>query len=395
MSDKELEHKSGCGHDHSHDQELDRNELDAASKSLVDALRISFIILKLIMVVLVVMFIVSGIFRVEENEKALILRFGKFRGGQANLLGPGLEWAFPEPIDEIIKIPVTDVQTMEIDSFWYFETPQEKLGGRAFPQPTLDPVKDGYSLTRNDAALSGSMDFNIVHSKWKLNYRIGRPEKFFRNVYVRAPQPGETFFEAASETVEPLLKNIASNAIVTTMVRYSIDEAIVSEEKISSDVEEIVQDKLDAIECGIVVDSMQVSGRITWPRQVNEDFQASNKASNESQKLISEAKAYAKTILSEAEGASAQIIADAQADRMTVVETAKANAEYLEQLLPEYRKRPKLVLQKIYQDAIEEVLNNADEKIFIQPDISGQSREVRVQINRDPSIKKNKVETNK
>ena len=65
-----------------------------------------------------------------------------------------------------------------------------------------------------------------------------------------------------------------------------------------------------------------------------------------------------------------------------VVSNARANAEYLKVLLPEYRKHPELVIQKIYQDAIENILNNVDEK-FIIPD----GAEWRILINRDPTLK--------
>jgi regulator of protease activity HflC (stomatin/prohibitin superfamily) len=80
-------------------------------------------------------------------------------------------------------------------------------------------------------------------------------------------------------------------------------------------------------------------------------------------------------------------IADARAYRTTVVENAKANADYLERILPEYNKRPELVLQKIYQDTMEQVLENVEEKILVQPGQGDKEREFRVIINRDPKIK--------
>ena len=86
-------------------------------------------------------------------------------------------------------------------------------------------------------------------------------------------------------------------------------------------------------------------------------------------------------------GTGQEKIANARAYRTKVVETARANAEYLQQILPEYRKRPKLVIQKIYQDAIEYVLNNTDEKMIIQPTESTRGREIRIMLNRDPLIK--------
>ena len=83
------------------------DELDPAGQSLTNALRHSFVILKIIMVLLVVLFLFSGVFRVQPDEEALVLQFGRFRGeGEYRVLRPGLKFAFPEPISEVIRIPV-------------------------------------------------------------------------------------------------------------------------------------------------------------------------------------------------------------------------------------------------------------------------------------------------
>ena len=88
-------------------------------------------------------------------------------------------------------------------------------------------------------------------------------------------------------------------------------------------------------------------------------------------------------VLSQLKGTSQEKLADARAYRMRVVETARANAEYLAKMLPQYKKRPELVLQKIYQDAIGEVMENVDEKIFIQPSISNK-QDLRIWISKEP-----------
>ena len=88
-------------------------------------------------------------------------------------------------------------------------------------------------------------------------------------------------------------------------------------------------------------------------------------------------------------------IAEARSYRARVVETAKANADYLKRLLPEYRQRPELVVQKIYLDAMENILSNADEKFVIQTTKGSKGTQIRVLLNRDPSLKpkKNKEQT--
>jgi membrane protease subunit HflK len=366
----------------------------------------------------VVILIALQFFTVKPDEQALVLRFGKIQGiGEKRLLQPGLHWALV-PLDEVVRIPVKKVQLMPIDAFWYYQTEEEKLSGQSRsvrPTETLNPLRDGYCLTRNDTTEGvGGNDYNIVHSKWQLTYTIKDPELFFKNIWVKATAPGQTYADVLNQSISQLLQSQASDAIVATMVHYSIDDVIRSRGDISANVASLLQRKLDAIESGVRVDGMQLT-QATWPRQVDDAFVASIKASQESEKRVSEAKGYAENILNEAggpvvyqildqlknptmtpkeqdvlwselAGSAQEQIAQARAYRTSVVESAKANADYLRTILPEYSKRPTLVVQKIYQDTVENVLNNADEKIVLQPS-AGKTREVRILVNRDPKIK--------
>ena len=400
------------------------DELDAAGRTLSEALRVSFIILKVIMIVLVIAFLASGFRTVGSDEQALVLRFGKIRGvGEERILGPGLHWVFPYPIDEIVKIPVEKKVNLAIDSFWYFQTRRELLGEKTTrPPATLDPVLDGYCITRSEkqslaTAASDGSDYNIIHCKWQLTYQIDDPERFFRNVYVEDVKPGQIYFDVITGSVTPLLEDLIEDAVVTAMVNYSIDEVMFERvARVTEHVKKLLQDNLNKIDSGIKVVSVDLTKSIP-PRQVHGAFLASLKASQDRQKAISEAKTYAERTLSEAAGAVAdelfkvlkgktvseeeekflwdhlagaarEKIAQAQAYRTKVVENTKADAEYLQELLPEYRKHPKLLLQEIYFDAIEEVLTNADEKFIIQPTKGIKGHEIRVLINRDPTIKR-------
>ena len=200
------------------------------------------------------------------------------------------------------------------------------------------------------------------------------------------------------------------------MVNYTIEEAMFEKvASVSERVKERLQNKLNLLETGIKVVSIQIRD-ITWPRQVSAAFQASLTATQNKQKVISDAKLASERILNEtagpvaaellaslrdssfdrqkqeqlweqAAGRAQETVANARGYRTQVVESARADAEYLQRILPEYRKHPKLVIQRVYQDAIEQVLRDADEKTVIQPAQHGKSTEVRVLINRDPAIK--------
>jgi len=401
--------------------------LDTASRSLSEALRVSFMILKVIMVILVVAFLASGFKTINSDEEGLLLRFGKFKPvGEERVLKPGPHWVLPYPIDEVVRIPVEKKVNLAIRSFWYYQTESELLGETTKPKRVpekLDPVQDGYCLTRSEpldqpTGQASSNDYNIVHSKWQLTYQIYDAERFFRNVYVRDVKPGEVHFDVVTESVKPLLQSVLEDAVVTALVNYTIDEAIKSKERIPRHVQQLVQEKLDAIGSGIKVVSVYLT-EIRWPRQVDEAFEAFITASQESQRMISEARTEAENILNEAAGPVArqlyqalqdpnsseqdrellwaqlagkaqEILYQAQAYRTQVVKNAKASADYLRTLLPEYRKRPQLVIQRLYLDALESILNNDEiEKMFIQPTEGAAGKELRIMINRDPKLKRN------
>jgi regulator of protease activity HflC (stomatin/prohibitin superfamily) len=400
-----------------------RGAFDAAGSSLFEALRVSFIILKVIMIVLVALFLASGFKTVGSDEQALVLRFGKIRGvGDQRIRGPGLHWVFPYPIDTIVKIPVEKRTNLPINSFWYFQRPEEMLpeGPKNQPQvpTTLEPLRDGYCLTRSQKQeISGGdgSDYNIIHCKWQLMYKINDAERFFKNIHTDEVKPGQTYAEVIDSSIRPLLQSLFEDAVTAAIVNYTIDQALfLSQDRITSHIAKLLQERLDKIQSGITVVSVQLIDS-TWPRQVNDAFLASLRASQESQKAISQAKGYAENTINEAAGPVAgellaaienknlseneqellwsqlagqgrEKIAEATAYKTKTVESAKANAEYLQKILPEYRKRPKLVIHDIYEEAIKYVLNNVDEKIIIQP-TGGIKRELRVLINRDPAIK--------
>ncbi|MBN2182824.1 MAG: hypothetical protein JW715_13010 [Sedimentisphaerales bacterium] len=427
------------------------DDLDTAGKSLSEALRLSFIILKIIMIVLVVAFLASGFKTVGPDEQALVLRFGKIQGaGDERLLGPGPKWILPYPIDEIVKIPVEKTIHLSIDSFWYHESASERLSGQTRIRETdpLKPLEDGYCLTRGEQEINPALlseiqaegaeraqidsgnrrqsesgvegsDYNIVHTRWQLTYKIDNPERFFTNVQIRDIKPGEIYYDVIREELAPFLTSLFEDAVVQTMVNYTIDQAISSRDRIPRDVERFLQAKLDAIESGINVVSVQLTDS-TYPPQVKAAFEKSTLAMQQRDKVLNKAQEDAYLTLSQAAGpvarelyaalhdeaiseerkeylwtqiagAAQQKLSDARIYATKVVKDAEANADYLKSILPEYKQRPELVVQRLYLDVIEKVINNADEKFFIQSTEGAKNKEVRVQINRDPLIKSKKI----
>jgi membrane protease subunit HflK len=232
---------------------------------------------------------------------------------------------------------------------------------------------------------------------------------------VQDVRPGQVYVDVITQSITLLLKSVVEDAIVDAIVQYSIDEAILSADTIRRHVMRLVQEKLDAIESGVYVTLVQLV-EARWPKQVDEAFNAYVQASQQSSQALSEARTYADKTLTNAAGRVAEQLyqtiqgenadeeqqdalwalaagevqdrlAQAQTYRTKVVEAAKANADYLTSILPEYRKRPELVLRQIYLDAIQEVLTNADEKFVLDKSDDAREQEFRILVNRDPALK--------
>ena len=209
MSDDHEHHD----HDHGHPAPPPVTADDTGSQALAEALRSSFAIVKVVMVLMVLVFFGSGFFQVEPQEKAVILRFGRLSGeGTKALLGPGLHWSFPYPIDEVVRIPITEIQKVSSNIGWYFTTPEQELSGEELPAgPSLNPAVDGYVITA---------DRNILHLRATLYYQIDDP---IRAVFGFSSGTNLTYDLAG---VSNAVQNALDNALVYTAAHFKVDDIL-------------------------------------------------------------------------------------------------------------------------------------------------------------------------
>ncbi|MHB1155626.1 MAG: SPFH domain-containing protein [Phycisphaerales bacterium] len=319
--DHEHEHPHEQDHDHDDpfhvhaDAPLNVDELDPANRSLAEALRISFGLLKTVVLVLVVGFLIVGSYRkIEEGQVGLRTRFGAIQGkwvGEGvsrhfvpDVLNPGAHFAWPEPIETVVIVP-TMTKTVVIDrgswmdmrgdthqdtGFWFQPNPRDPIGtpiDKQTAQPGgLQPGRDGSLITA---------DKNIVHGQWKANYRI---EPIDAPRFVLALGAGD---------IQQSLRNAASavrlaceQAIVQVVAQLPADVIVQG----NSDVERIrklSQKSLDAMNCGITIDSVQLVSS-TPPLSVLPAFNEVNQAQTARQQAINEARRDAEKTLTIAAG---------------------------------------------------------------------------------------------
>lgn len=331
---------------------------DTGSRALSEALQSSFAIVKVVMVILVIVFFGSGVFTVPSQERAIILRFGKPVGtGEQQLIGPGLHWSFPAPIDEIVRIPISGNQKVTSTAGWYQISPEEEKAGRQ-PEgnPSLNPAVDGYTITS---------DANIIHVRAEARYTITDPIRYALN-----------FVNAAG-----VVQNALDNAIFYASLQYKVDQALREDligfqERILSRLREIAATQ----NLGISVEG--VTATTVAPLSLKGAFAAVSQAALERRATNDAAQAYASRILSTAQGEATAIVNSGKTEAAQLSQEVAADAQYFRDQLPHYQKNPGLFRERLRQEALARILANVQDKFFLTKGEG--SSELRIMLNRDP-----------
>ncbi len=334
--------------------------LDAGSQALSEALRSSFAIVKFVMALLVGVFLISGFFQVGPQERALVLHFGRPTGAGAKaLLGPGLHWSFPYPIDEYVKVSITGLQKVNSTVGWFAISPElEVSGAEPMPVPSLNPAVDGYALTA---------DGNIVHTRAMLAYRIEDPVRYVFS------------FVNASNAVQ----NALNEALIYTASKFAVDDILTRDiagfrEAVRRRVSELVEKRV----LGVVVEQCDVQSRP--PVKLKEDFANVLKAEITRNKVLNDARSYENQVLSKAAADANSRLNLAQSDSSRLVAEVSSRAEQFQQLLPKYQENPALFVQQRLTETLGRALTNVQDKIFLPESTDGKTRELRLLLNREP-----------
>lgn len=251
-----------------------------------------------------------GFYQVNEQERGVVLRFGLYH----DTVGPGLHWN-PPLVDKVIPVNVTGVR---------------------------ERSTTGTMLTE---------DLNMINVDLTVQYSIGDARDFALNV--RDP--------------ESSLKQAADSALRHVVGSTEMHEALTEGRAvISAEVEQRLQQYLDEYTTGIEVQTVNVENT-SPPREVQAAFDDVNKAREDEERLKNEAQAYANGIIPEARGKAQRVIEEANAYREQVIARSEGEAERFEQLLVEYSKAPGVTRDRLYLDAIQEVMQNST-KVMIDVD---------------------------
>lgn len=341
---------------------------ETGSRALAEALSTSFSLVKIVMIGLVVVFLVSNFFIVGPQERAIVLRLGKPVGEGADvLLGPGLHFALPYPLDVVKRIPITELQQVVSTIGWYATTPELEQAGQEPPaMPSLDPNVQGYVLTA---------ERNILHARAQLTYLITDPVRFVLD-FTNAPAA---------------LRDALDNALVRTAAQMPVDLMLTNNAILNENLAREVSRLIAERQLGVSVDRCDV--RVEPPLFLKDAFRRVLTAQVDSSTAINDARRAQNQLTNQASGTAVTLVNLAESQRRRLVEMTDGEARRFLELLPQYQANPELLIQQRYNEVISKVISNAQEQVFIASRPDGQPRELRLLLNRDPTRERPRTPT--
>ncbi len=264
--------------------------------------------------VVVLGWLASGFFIVQEGQQGVITSFGKY----SKTVEAGFQWRLPYPMQQHEIVSVTQLQQVEV-------------GRNSVVAAT--GLRDSSMLTQDE---------NIVDIRFTVQYTIKDARDFlFEN---REPRDAVT---------------LAAESAVREIVGKSTMDSVLYEQRdvIAVDLTKSIQAQLDRLKAGIQVKNVNVQS-VQPPEQVQAAFDDAFKANANREQLKNEAQAYANEVIPRAQGEAAKLREQAEGYKARVIATAEGDSERFKSVLAEYQKAPQVTRDRLYTDAMQQVYTN-------------------------------------
>jgi membrane protease subunit HflK len=287
-------------------------------------------ILFLVMIVIAIVWAGTGFYTVGPDQQAVLRFFGK----EAGTASGGLHWYYPSPIGKRNVVAVTTTRRLE-------------LGFRS--------GADGFTVAQSmtNESLMITADVNIVDVQAVIQYKISNLPNFLFNV----DDPGDV--DRGIPAGQPdgrTLRDIAESALRQVVGSRNIDDVLTTEkEQVQTDVLFIMRQLTQEYESGI--DVLQVLlQNVNPPLEVQSAFEDVVRAREDKERLINLAEAYQASEIPKAIGEAAKVTEAAEGFKTGRIARAQGEADGFEAILEGYLLSPDVTRQRLYLEAMEEVL---------------------------------------
>jgi membrane protease subunit HflK len=289
---------------------------------------------KLAVLILLVLWALSGIYIVQPDEVGVVKRFGAFH--RQTPPGPHIHWPFP--VESVLTPKVTEIRRVEV--------------GFRSGTPSRGPFLGNQARQLPDESLMLTGDENIVDVQFIVQYQIKDPVAFLFNVAEQA------------ETI----KRVAEAAMREVIGNNKIDSALTTGKvAIQNETETLMQDVLDRYNAGLRIVAVQLQD-VQPPKEVIDAFKDVASAREDRARFINEAEAYRNDILPKARGQASVVVNEAQAYEQSQILGAKGGAERFLKVLTEYQKAPEETARRLKLEAQERIFSQGGLEKLVLPD---------------------------
>jgi modulator of FtsH protease HflK len=255
-----------------------------------------------ILVLIGAVWIGSGVYRVDAQERAVILRFGKY----SQTTGPGYNWHLPWPIES----------------------------------KRVVNVSQQFSVT--DDARMLTADTNLVEVKSAVQYTKPDPRKYLFQV----------------NNVEETLVQVSESAMREAVGQAPLDKALAFDPSITDRAKVLLQRTLDNYDMGVYIISVKL-GDVIVPEPVQDAQRDAIKADKDRQRYQQDAETYRNDVVPRARGQAAKNLLDAEAYRLQVLALAQGETSRFDQVLSQYEHAPAVTRERMYLETMENVYRNS------------------------------------
>ncbi len=269
---------------------------------------------------LLLLWIASGFYIVNEGQRGIVLRFGKYvESTQA-----GLRWHLPYPIEMVEAVNVSQVRTVEIG---YRNNVRSKV------------LKESLMLTDDE---------NIIDIQFAVQYILKNPEDFLFN----NREPEDAVLQAAETAIREIIGKSKMDFVL-----YE------GREQVAAKATELMQAILDRYKIGIAISKVTMQNAQP-PEQVQAAFDDAVKAGQDRERQKNEGQAYANDVIPKAKGNAARLLEESEGYKQRVIASSEGESSRFKQVLAEYSKAPGVTRDRLYLDTVEQVLSNTS-KILV------------------------------
>ncbi|HEY3532727.1 MAG TPA: FtsH protease activity modulator HflK [Casimicrobiaceae bacterium] len=282
--------------------------------------------LGLLVALVIVIWLASGFYIVDEGRRGVVTRFGKYT--ETTLPGP--RWHLPFPVETVELVDFSQVKTIEIG---YLNTPKNKID------------KEAVMLTEDE---------NIIDIQFAVQYNLKSAESYVFN----------------NRRPDQIVAYVAESAIREVVGKAKMDFALYEgREQIAKQTEQLMQQNLDRYGTGVFVQKVTLQN-VQPPDKVQAAFDDAVKAGQDRERLKNEGQAYANDVVPRARGMAARLIEEANGYQSEVVQRAQGDADRFNKILVEYQKAPGVTRERLYLDMMQSVLGNSSKVLVDQKSTS-------------------------